>query len=648
MKTSGTTPKQGKSTTIGLVFAALALVAAGLVAWLWPDGEDEWAGATYRVRNRDLVISVLEGGSLISHGSLDIKSQVEGRSTIISIVPDGTMLTEKDVEEEKVIVQLDASDLTDRLTQQEISVQSSYANYTQASEQYEIQMKQNESDISAAELKVKFARMDLEKELGHDLAADVLEGRRDLTEITGADDEADYETLTKKLEDIGLGGNAFKELRRLMADINLADEELKRETEDLKSSEKLYAKGYITRGELEADKLLVNRKDVALKQAKLALELYLRYELPKNAEKLLSDLVEAGRELDRTMAKTRAEKAKAEANLKSNEVQYNNQTTRLEKLKQQVEACTIRAPKKGMVVYASTGRGRWSTPIEEGAEIRERQHIVSVSGPRDMAVEVKVHESAVRKVHAGLPVRIVPDALKNMTLMGKVKSISVLPDSGNWLNPDLKVYNTIIELDETPPDVKPGMSVQVEIIVDTLRNVLAAPIQAVTTVGGQRVCYVVENGAPVMRPVETGESNNQFIEIVSGLSKEENVLLHPPTLAEGAANGAEETDEESAPLEEPPVPEKAPAPPSPAPEQSGDKEEESAPTGTLTPEAEAALKSIPEQYREQAEKRFKAMTPEQQREALKRMSEMGGQGGSDRGGPPGGERRGPRRERATD
>ena len=82
MKTSGTTPKRGKSTTIGLVFAALALVAAGLVAWLWPDGKDEWAGATYRVRRRNLVISVLEGGSLISHGSLEIESEVEGLSLI--------------------------------------------------------------------------------------------------------------------------------------------------------------------------------------------------------------------------------------------------------------------------------------------------------------------------------------------------------------------------------------------------------------------------------------------------------------------------------------------------------------------------------------------------------------------------------------
>ena len=79
-----------------------------------------------------------------------------------------------------------------------------------------------------------------------------------------------------------------------------------------------------------------------------------------------------------------------------------------------------------------------------------------------------------------------------------------------------------------------------------------------------------------------------------------------------------------------------------------DEEEESAPTGTLTPEVEAMLKKVPEQWRAEAEKRFKAMTPEQQREALKRMKEMGGQGGAGRGGPSGGERQPPRRERARD
>ena len=651
MKTPPTTRKRGKGKTVAVLAVGLLIAAGGLVAWLWPDAQNDLAGSTYRVRRRNLVISVLEGGSLISHGSLEIKSEVEGNATIISIVPDGTMLTEQDVEDGKVIVQLDASSLTDKMTQQEISVQSSSANYTQAREQYEIQKNQNESNIKAGELNVKFARMDLEKELGRDLATRVLKGKIDLAAVIGAD--ADYETLTENLEEIGLGGSALKQLRKLQADIDLASEELTRAQTDFGFSEKLEAKGYITRSELAADKLLVQRRTVDLEQVKLALQLYLEYELPKNAEKLLSDSVEAGKELERTLAKARAETAKAEANLRSNEVQYNNQKDRLEKLRRQIEASTIRAPKKGMVVYASTGRGRWSTPIEEGAQVRERQHVVSISGPRDMAVEMKVHESAVRKVSVGLPVRIVPDALKDTTLAGKVKSVSVLPDNTNsWLNPDLKVYNAIIELDEGPLDVKPGMSVQAEIMVNTLKDVLAVPIQAVTTVGGRRVCYIAEKGALAMRPVETGESNDQYIEILSGLSEGEQVLLHPPTVVEESAGrkeeAEEEAEEESASPEEIPPPPEPQAPAAPAPDASAEGEEEAAATGTLTSEADAALKEMPEERRAAFEERLKSMTPEEQREILKRRGERRDRdGGPIQGGPRGGNRR-PREERTPD
>jgi len=62
------------------------------------------------------------------------------------------------------------------------------------------------------------------------------------------------------------------------------------------------------------------------------------------------------------------------------------------------------------------------------------------------------------------------------------------------------------------------------------------------------VCFVIEDGLPVAREIETGELTLEFIVVTKGLEKGESVLIRPP---EGSrkeeVEGAEE--EEAAPEE---------------------------------------------------------------------------------------------------
>jgi hypothetical protein len=68
--------------------------------------------ASFTVRKMDLVIrTVLDGGTLVSPGSLEIRSKVEGQATILSVVPEGSVITPEDVQNEKVIMELDSSAL---------------------------------------------------------------------------------------------------------------------------------------------------------------------------------------------------------------------------------------------------------------------------------------------------------------------------------------------------------------------------------------------------------------------------------------------------------------------------------------------------------------------------------------------------------
>jgi len=90
-------------------------------------------------------------------------------------VDEGYQVTEEDVKNGKVLVELDSSDLQKQIVQQEVLYQQALANLTDSQQNYEIQLNQNASDIQAAEQKARFARMDFDKFLGDTVTAKIIE-----------------------------------------------------------------------------------------------------------------------------------------------------------------------------------------------------------------------------------------------------------------------------------------------------------------------------------------------------------------------------------------------------------------------------------------------------------------------------------------
>ena len=215
--------------------------------------------STFTVQRDDLVITVTEGGDIKALNSKDIKSEVEGRTTIISIVDEGTYITQEDVNNGKVLVELDSSELTEELAQREIDFAGAEASFTEAKEAYDIQLKQNESDITTADLKVRFASMDLHKYLG---AAVVERFISKATNPGAGDDE-----IGSLIEASDLGGEALQKLRELDADIKLKRQGLELAKSKLEWTEKLYEKEYVSLNDKEADSLDKERKEIDWEKA---------------------------------------------------------------------------------------------------------------------------------------------------------------------------------------------------------------------------------------------------------------------------------------------------------------------------------------------------------------------------------------------
>ena len=89
------------------------------------------------------------------------------------------------------------------------------------------------------------------------------------------------------------------------------------------------------------------------------------------------------------------------------------------------------------------------------------------------------------------------------------------------------------ELDRADPRIKPGMTADARIFVQTQREVVLLPLESVRRDGDKAVVTRVVTAGTSERtevvPVTLGAENDHEIEIVSGLSEGERVKIDPPS-----------------------------------------------------------------------------------------------------------------------
>lgn len=451
------------------------------------------SGLSFVVAQGPIVVSVTESGTIKAAQQEILRSEVEGRSTIIHLIPEGTMVKKGDL-----LVEVDASALQDEKLEDTIAVQNGEAAFIRAREDLEVAKNQALADVAQATLDYDFAKEDLTKY-----------------------QQGEYPNL----------------LTEAQSKIKIAEEEFKRAASQYEGSQRLFDEKYISETEKEADRLAMNKADLNLKLAEQALKLLEDWEYKRQIAQLTSDVEQKRLALERAERKASADVVQAEAELKAKTSELERQNDKLAKVVRQISRAKILAPRDGLVVYATSAQGGGpgmrmgnQEPLQEGAEVRERQELIYLPTATDMIAEIKIHESSLEKVRLGMPVRITVDALPGRSYRGEVTKIAPLPDAASmWMNPDLKVYNTQIKMTGNGEELRTGMSCRAEIIVENYDNAVYVPVQSIVRVSGVPTAFVVKtDGSLDQREVDIGQDNNRMVVVKTGLTPGEQVLLAPP------------------------------------------------------------------------------------------------------------------------
>ena len=118
------------------------------------------------------------------------------------------------------------------------------------------------------------------------------------------------------------------------------------------------------------------------------------------------------------------------------------------------------------------------------------------------------------------------DAFPQPLLHGHVKTVDTVASQQDFFASDVKVYKTMVSIDEPMEGLKPGMSAEVTIYADeSPTEVLVVPVQTVIgtiSMGAKRKVFVIgPDGQPVKRDIVVGMTNERKVEVKSGLKEGE-------------------------------------------------------------------------------------------------------------------------------
>jgi multidrug resistance efflux pump len=185
----------------------------------------------YEIKAAALPITVSDKGSLESSKNQDVLCQVEGSTTIISIVPEG-----KKVAKGELVCELDSASLKDQLTNQKIATQGAEASYQNARLTREV-----------AEIAVK-----------------------------------EYEE-----------GIYLQDKATILGEIKLAESDLARAADRVDWANRMYEKGYVSKAQKVSEELNYQKAKFTLEQAQSKLHVLEEYTKGKTIKELRSEVEKA-------------------------------------------------------------------------------------------------------------------------------------------------------------------------------------------------------------------------------------------------------------------------------------------------------------------------------------------------------------------
>lgn len=464
--------------------AATAAAALMLLAWLaraiLGGGE---AQALAEAREGPFRVSITEAGTLAALRSITYASSIQSnQAKIVALAPEGKLVQKGDL-----LVLFDASPFEEEIRRNQALLAQAEAELLKAREDRKLQEIQNREERLAAELRVEKSELELK---------DVQQGKGRVKEEEARQAVASAERELQKAE------TALADLRPLLAE------------------------GFITRTELERAEQQVESAREELELARRRRDALVGFGRPLELSQARSDAQSSRETLRQLESASGYRMAQKHAAIVSAESRIQEAAARLELARQQLARCEVRAEVPGIVVYKEVFFGSEQRKPQVGDQVWANQPLVILPDIQKMVVETRVRETDVHKVERNQKVAVRVEAYPDLRLSGAVTLVGTLAQEEKERR-GAKYFSVTVQVHESEPRLRPGMTARVEIEVEERKHALYVPLDAVFERDGRSVVYLAGR-RPRAREVVLGPSNADFVVIEKGLERGDRVLLRDP------------------------------------------------------------------------------------------------------------------------
>jgi RND family efflux transporter MFP subunit len=230
-------------------------------------------------------------------------------------------------------------------------------------------------------------------------------------------------------------------------------------------------------------------------------------------------------------AQARVDSLKARIALSLEDVEVADKLVNLRR--QELEDTVIRSPFDGVAISKDAQPGEMVSPVSAGGGFT-RTGISTIVDMSSLEIEVDVNEAYINRVRPEQKVEAVLDAYPDWRIPGKV--ITMVPTADR----QKATVRVRIGFDELEPRILPDMGVKVSFLgeetreTETGRARLLIPRDAMRRDGTRDIVFVLQDGRVERRAVRLGAVSGNDVEVVSGLSAGERVVVEgPEDLADG-------------------------------------------------------------------------------------------------------------------
>jgi membrane fusion protein, multidrug efflux system len=176
----------------------------------------------------------------------------------------------------------------------------------------------------------------------------------------------------------------------------------------------------------------------------------------------------------------------------------------------QLSYTEIRAPIDGVVSERRIKVGNMVKPSDE---------LFRVTDLKPLLAYVHVPERELGRLKPGQPAHVNVDAAPGQPFPGRVARLSPVVD------PATATFKVTVEVDDPTARLKPGMFARVGIVYERRERALQIPRNAIVDEEGRPTVFIVDQGKAAQRPIGVGLSNAGYVEVVSGLAGQEQVVV---------------------------------------------------------------------------------------------------------------------------